>query len=89
MNRTRTRTTALILTLALSGAATAQSSYDLSSAVARAIASGPDLTTARANLQKAQANAAAVTADPTSLITTKLSAQQGLPPRSSACRAPA
>ncbi len=78
MNRTRTRTTALILTLALSGAATAQSSYDLSSAVARAIASGPDLTTARANLQKAQANAAAVTADPTSLITTKLSAQQGL-----------
>jgi outer membrane protein len=36
------------------------------------------VSTARANLQKAQANAAAVAADPTSLITGKLSAQQGL-----------
>ena len=86
--RPRPALTTLILTLLLSSAAqgavaqtAAQTALDLPAAVARALSSGPDLSTARANLQKAQANAASVAADPTSLITGKLSAQQGLPGR--------
>ncbi|GGR00739.1 TolC family protein [Deinococcus ruber] len=81
--KTRTYTPALLLlTLSLtglaSGRAAAQTALDLPAAVARALASGPDLTTSRANLQKAQANYASTAADPTSIITTKLSAKQGL-----------
>ncbi|AWN23392.1 TolC family protein [Deinococcus irradiatisoli] len=70
---------ALLATLSLAAQAGAQATVlDLSSAVSRALASGPDTTTGRANLQKAQANDKAVRADPTSLITDQLSAQQGL-----------
>lgn len=70
---------ALLLTLGLSLAASASAqavSLTLESAVTRALASGPDVTTARANLQKAQANLKAVQADPTSIITTLTQAQQ-------------
>jgi len=79
--RTLKPATTLLLTLLLGGAAQgalAQTALDLPAAVARALSSGPDLSTARANLQKAQATAVATAADPTSLITGKLSAQQGL-----------
>lgn len=72
------RSSLLLALLTLGGMARAQTSFDLPGAVARALGSGPDLGTARANLQKAQANAASVAADPTSLITAKLSARQGL-----------
>ncbi len=73
---------ALLAALSLAAQAGAQASapttLDLSGAVTRALASGPDTTTGRANLQKAQANDKAVRADPTSLITDQLSAQQGV-----------
>ncbi len=72
-------TLALLATLSLAAQAGAQSAaLNLTSAVKQALSSGPDVTTGRANLQKAQANAKAVQADPTSLITDQLSAQQGL-----------
>lgn len=75
-----TRSAALMLTLGLSlaiSSASAQAvALTLESAVTRALASGPDVTTARANLQKAQANLKAVQADPTSIITTLTQAQQ-------------
>ena len=73
-------TLALLATLSLAAQASAQGSTALSlpDAVTRALASGPDTTTSRANLQKAQANDKAVRADPTSLITDQVSAQQGL-----------
>ena len=58
-------TTLLLLGSAAQGAL-AQTALDLPAAVARALSSGPDLSTARANLQKAQATAAATAADPTS-----------------------
>ncbi|MFC3834231.1 TolC family protein [Deinococcus rufus] len=48
----------------------------LAGAVTRALANGADITTARANLQKAQANLRAVRADPTSPITTLTQAEQ-------------
>ncbi|GAA4019402.1 TolC family protein [Deinococcus rubellus] len=71
---------ALLATLSLAAQASAQTSTALSlpDAVTRALASGPDTTTSRANLQKAQANDKAVRADPTSIITDQVSAQQGL-----------
>ena len=73
---------ALLLSLSLlgmaAGRAAAQTTLDLPAAAARALASGPDISTSRANLQKAQASFAATNADPTSIITSKLSARQGL-----------
>lgn len=69
-------TLALLLTLALTPAASAQTRLTLSSAVSRALQNGPDVTSARANLQKAQANLRAVRADPTSIITTLTQAEQ-------------
>ena len=72
-------TLALLAALSLAAQAGAQgAALDLGSAVTRALASGPDTTTSRANLQKAQANDKAVRADPTSIITDQVSAQQGL-----------
>ncbi|PNY79948.1 TolC family protein [Deinococcus koreensis] len=77
-----TRTTlTLLLALTVSGAA-AQSAAQgatrltLAEAVSRALTSGVDVTTARANLQKAQANLKSVRADPTSVITTLTPAEQ-------------
>ncbi|NTX98828.1 TolC family protein [Deinococcus sp. JMULE3] len=55
---------------------TAPTALTLGSAVTRAVTQGVDVTTARANLQKAQANLRAVRADPTSLITTLTQAEQ-------------
>ncbi|WP_425148193.1 TolC family protein [Deinococcus sp.] len=78
---TRALTTSLLLTLALgaaSGQAKAQTALDLPGAVTRALSGNADINTSRANLQKAQANYAATAADPTSIITSKLSAKQGL-----------
>lgn len=71
----------VLLALGLSttlGHAAAQDATNLTlqGAVTRALASGPDVTTARANLQKAQANLRAVRADPTSIITTLTQAEQ-------------
>ncbi|WP_293913956.1 TolC family protein [Deinococcus sp.] len=72
-------TLALLVTLSLAAQAGAQSTnLDLGSAVSRALTSGPDVSTGRANLQKAQANFKAVIADPTSLITDQTAAQQTL-----------
>jgi outer membrane protein len=72
-------TLALLVTLSLAAQAGAQStSLDLSGAVNRALSSGPDVSTGRANLQKAQANLKAVSADPTSIITDQTTAQQTL-----------
>ena len=72
-------TLALLLTLSLAAQAGAQSTVlDLGGAVTRALSSGPDVSTGRANLQKAQANLKAVVADPTSIITDQLGAQQTL-----------
>lgn len=68
----------LTLTLALLSGASAQTVLDLPGAVARALASGPDVTTARVNLQKAQADVKAKQADPTALVADLTSAQQGL-----------
>ncbi|WP_216324674.1 TolC family protein [Deinococcus aestuarii] len=68
---------ALTLTLASPFAAAQTVGLTLDSAVARALASGPDVTTARANLQKAQATLRATQADPSSIITTLTQAQQG------------
>lgn len=68
-------TLALFLAAPLAAAQTV--SLTLPDAVSRALATGPDVTTARANLQKAQATLRAVQADPTSLITTLTQAQQG------------
>ncbi|CAM4334824.1 TolC family protein [Deinococcus marmoris] len=81
MTTPTTRILTVLLALGLtttSGHAAAQDAakLTLSSAVSRAIASGPDVTTARANLQKAQANLRAVRADPTSIITTLTQAEQ-------------
>lgn len=80
-----TRTLTLILALSAASplalaqtttAQTARTALTLSSAVTRAVTQGVDVTTARANLQKAQANLRAVRADPTSLITTLTQAEQ-------------
>lgn len=67
--------TALLLALALASTAAAQTRLTLPDAVSRATLNGPDVTTARANLQKAQANLRAVRADPTSIITTLTQAE--------------
>ena len=67
---------ALLLSLALAPGATAQTRLTLASAVTQALQSGTEVTNARANLQKAQANLRAVTADPTSIITTRTQAEQ-------------
>ncbi len=66
----------IIISLSLASSANAQTRLSLADAVARAIDSGPDIITARANLQKAQANLRAVRADPTSIITTLTQADQ-------------
>ncbi|WP_394649315.1 TolC family protein, partial [uncultured Deinococcus sp.] len=75
----KTRPALALLTALTLSAAQAQTALTLTlpSAVARALDSGPDVTTARANLQKAQANLRAVRADPTSIITTLTPAEQG------------
>ncbi|SMB95662.1 TolC family protein [Deinococcus hopiensis] len=66
----------LALTL-LSPLAAAQTlSLSLPDAVTRALGSGPDVTTARANLQKAQAALRSARADPTSIITSLTQAEQ-------------
>lgn len=71
--------TLLTLALAFSPNAAAQAvSLTLDSAVTRALTSGPDVTTARANLQKAQATVRATRADPSAIITTLTQAEQGL-----------
>jgi len=67
---------ALLLTLALAPGAAAQTRLSLASAVSQALQNGPDVASARANLQKAQANLRAVRADPTSIITTLTQAEQ-------------
>lgn len=67
----------LALFLAASLAAAQTVSLTLPDAVSRALATGPDVTTARANFQKAQATLGAAQADPTSIITTLTQAQQG------------
>lgn len=75
MNRTLT----LLLALSAASTAGAQSApvtLTLSGAVTRAVTQGVDVTTARANLQKAQANLRAVRADPSSIITTLTQAEQ-------------
>ncbi|GGL99045.1 TolC family protein [Deinococcus aerophilus] len=71
--------TVLALTLSVAAAQTAGAQttrLTLEGAVTRALASGPDVTTARANLRKAQANVRAVRSDPTSIITTLTQAEQ-------------
>lgn len=69
----------LTLALTLASSVAAQTvSLTLPDAVGRALAAGPDVTTARANLQKAQANARAIRADPSAIITTQTQAEQGL-----------
>lgn len=68
----------LTLALALGAPASAQTSLTLPAAVTRALESGPDVTTARANLQKAQATVRATRADPAAIITTITQAEQGL-----------
>ncbi|EYB66564.1 hypothetical protein DEIPH_ctg103orf0104 [Deinococcus phoenicis] len=67
----------LILALAAPLASAQTVSLTLPDAVSRALASGPDVTTARANLQKAQATLRSAQADPSSIITTLTQAQQG------------
>ncbi|GHG28486.1 transporter [Deinococcus indicus] len=75
MNRTLIHLTALML--AVTGLASAQTGrLTLQGAVTRALESGADVTTARANLQKAQANLRAVRADPTTPVTTLTQAEQ-------------
>ncbi|GGS01164.1 TolC family protein [Deinococcus sedimenti] len=84
------RTLTLILALsAASPLAHAQTTatLTLSSAVTRAVTQGVDVTTARANLQKAQANLRAVRADPTSLITTLTQAEQDVAAQTAALNA--
>ncbi|CAM3442336.1 TolC family protein [Deinococcus saxicola] len=82
MTTPTTRILSVLLALGLTttpGHAAAQTDatkLTLASAVSRALAGGPDVTTARANLQKAQANLRAVRADPTSIITTLTQAEQ-------------
>ena len=77
--RRRLNALALLATLSLAAQASAQTAaLTLAQAVTQAVDSGPDITTARANLQKAQANQKAVLADPTSIITDQTAAQQGL-----------
>ncbi|MBZ9750218.1 TolC family protein [Deinococcus sp. HMF7604] len=65
----------IFLSLTL-GTASAQTALTLPGAVSRALTSGTDVTTARANLQKAQAGLRAVRADPTSLLPTLTQAEQ-------------
>lgn len=57
------------------GMALAAPKLTLASAVSQALSSGPEVTTARANLRKAEANLRAVRADPTSLINTLTQAE--------------
>jgi outer membrane protein len=78
MNRLTLVTLALTLSLAAPSAAAQTVSLTLDSAVTRALTSGPDVTTARANLQKAQATVRATRADPSAIITTLTQAEQGL-----------
>lgn len=70
------KTAALFLALALSPAALAQTALDLPGAVARALAGGPDLSTARANLTKASADLKARQNDPSAVITELQPVQQ-------------
>lgn len=83
----------LPLSLAVSGAlssqsasaqASAQNSLTLASAVSRALNSNADVVSARATLQKAQANLRAVRADPSSIITTTTQAEQDVTAQASA-----
>ncbi|WP_169737077.1 TolC family protein, partial [Deinococcus pimensis] len=54
--------------------------------VRQAVTTGPDVRTARANLDKAGANLAAVRADPTTLVTGLTSAEQGFESAQAALR---
>ncbi|WP_309572832.1 TolC family protein [Deinococcus sp.] len=76
MISTLTRSTLLLVLAGASGAAAQTTPLTLQGAVTRALASGKDITTARANLQKAQATVRAAHADPTSPITTLTQADQ-------------
>lgn len=68
---------ALALALVSPLAAAQTVGLTLPDAVSRALATGPDVTTARANLQKAQATLRSTQADPSAIITTLTQAQQG------------
>ncbi|THF87245.1 TolC family protein [Deinococcus sp. KSM4-11] len=70
------RPTLLLLLATATGAAAQATPLTLAGAVTRALASGTDITTARANLQKAQAAVRAARADPTSPITALTQADQ-------------
>ncbi|GGL00203.1 TolC family protein [Deinococcus radiotolerans] len=83
----RTLTLILALSAAPAAAQTAPTSLTLGSAVTRAVTLGVDVTTARANLQKAQANLRAVRADPTSIITTLTQAEQDVAAQTAALNA--
>lgn len=75
MNRTALT---FLVPLTLLGSASAQTALTLNSAVSRAMSSNADVVTARATLQKAQANLRAVRADPSSIITTTTQAEQDM-----------
>ncbi|UBV44890.1 TolC family protein (plasmid) [Deinococcus taeanensis] len=66
----------IVLTLVALSGAHAQVVLTLPGAVNRAVTQGADVTTARVNLQKAQANLRAVRADPASIMTTLTQAEQ-------------
>ncbi|WP_412029997.1 TolC family protein [Deinococcus yunweiensis] len=80
MTRTLTALCSALLLAAPPAAAQGSSAtavpLTLAGAVTRALTTGTDITTARANLQKAQATLRAVRADPTSPITTLTQAEQ-------------
>lgn len=65
----------LSATFSLTSAAQAQVALTLPGAVGQAQSGNPDVNSARANLQKAQANLRAVRADPSSIITTTTQAE--------------
>ncbi|RJF69092.1 TolC family protein [Deinococcus cavernae] len=75
MNR-HALTLTFLASLTLAGTASAQTSLTLPAAVSRALSSNADVVSARATLQKAQANLRAVRADPSSIITTSTQAEQ-------------
>lgn len=65
----------VLLALLSLSTASAASNLTLASAVTKALDNGPEVTTARANLRKSEANLRAVRADPTSLINTLTQAE--------------
>lgn len=77
-------TLTILASLTLATGASAQTALTLSSAVARAMTGNADVTSARATLQKAQANLRSVRADPSSIITTTTQAEQDVLAQASA-----